>query len=84
MDMIPVESSNIDAVGHDPATQTLAIRFKSGLVYHYAGVSAEAHKALVEAKSIGGHFAQFIRPSYVATKQEPTQEEEATRQRQPE
>lgn len=69
MDMTPVTSSNIASVGHDPETKTLAVQFRSGLVYHYAGVSAEAHKALIEAKSIGGHFAQFIRPHYVATKQ---------------
>jgi hypothetical protein len=61
MEMKPVQSSNIEAVGYDPDTQTLAVQFNGGGVYHYAGVSAEAHKALVEAPSVGGHFHQHIR-----------------------
>lgn len=30
MDMKPVKSSSIDEVGHDPETQTLAVKFKNG------------------------------------------------------
>lgn len=52
--LTPVESSQIAAVGH--AGDVLAVRFKGGQLYHYTGVSAEQHQALVGAESIGKHF----------------------------
>jgi len=39
--LAPVDSSQIEAIGHDPETNTLAIKFKGGGVYHYANVSEE-------------------------------------------
>jgi hypothetical protein len=68
MDRVPVTSSNIASVGHDPATNTLEIEFKGGGVYHYAGVDAAKHAALVNASSVGGHFHQHIKPSHAHTK----------------
>lgn len=45
----PVESSQIHAIGHDPATNTLAIQFKSkggaGSVYHYQNFDSAAFDA---------------------------------------
>lgn len=62
--MTPVDSSSIAAVGHDPATSTLKVQFKSGDTYHYKGVSADAHASLLKAKSIGSHFQTHVRPKY--------------------
>ncbi|MGA3015963.1 MAG: KTSC domain-containing protein [Bryobacteraceae bacterium] len=59
--MQPVESSNIEAIGHDPATNTLGVKFKSGGLYHYQGISAEKHQALMAADSKGKHFFKHIR-----------------------
>ena len=37
-----VTSSQLKEIGHDPATNTLAVRFKhGGTLYHYAGVDAK-------------------------------------------
>lgn len=43
IELTPVESSQIAAIGHNPATNTLAIQFKGkgdkpGSIYHYDGV----------------------------------------------
>ncbi|KVQ87317.1 hypothetical protein WK09_19970 [Burkholderia ubonensis] len=64
-----VESSQIYAIGHDPATNTLAIRFlakrggdKPGSLYHYANFTAEDFEAFRDAESIGSHFGKHIKP----------------------
>jgi hypothetical protein len=67
--MNPVVSSQIDAIGHDPETGTLAIQFKAkpgtdapGSVYHYSNVDAEKFAALAGAESTGSHFYKHIKP----------------------
>jgi hypothetical protein len=60
----PVESSNVEAVGYDAESSTLAVRFKSGGLYHYKNVAPEAHAALMDADSIGSHIARVIRPGF--------------------
>jgi hypothetical protein len=67
--MKPVNSSNITAVGYDPASKTLAVQFKSGGTYHYQNVTPEKHGALMSASSIGGHLHTHIKPHHKATKQ---------------
>ncbi len=65
---IPVESSNIAAVGHDAETETLDVEFHNGTVYRYAEVPLEEHEAWMQADSLGAHFARFIRPRYMGVK----------------
>jgi hypothetical protein len=60
----PVVSSSITHVGHDPATNTLSVRFKGGGLYHYANVSADEHAKFLAADSKGTHFRTFIRGQY--------------------
>lgn len=63
--MTPVESSQIHSIGHDPATNTLAIRFKGkngpGSLYHYPGFTTEQFAAFQKAESKGKHFGAHIR-----------------------
>ena len=60
--LFPVESNQVKAIGYDSATETLAMQFKhgAGAIYHYPNVSAEDHKAFIEAESIGKHFGKHI------------------------
>lgn len=62
----PVESSQIEAIGHDPETNTLAIQFKSktglGSIYHYQNFSAELFRDFRGAESIGSYFGKVIKP----------------------
>ena len=71
----PVKSSQIAHIGHDPATNTLAIQFHGGertggggSIYHYAGVSAQQFADFSKAESIGKHFGQHIRGKFEHTK----------------
>jgi hypothetical protein len=57
----PVTSSTIAGIGYDAKSRTMAVKFKSGSTYRYAGVSAAAHQSLVSAKSIGKYFGQAFR-----------------------
>ena len=68
MNMERVASSNINAIGHDPATNTLRIEFKGGGAYEYAGVPAAAHADLMAADSKGQHFHQHIRGRFTHRK----------------
>lgn len=65
--MDAVESSQIAAIGHDAATNPLAIQFpgkgdKPGSVYHYANFTADDFKAFQAAESKGSHFGKNIKP----------------------
>ena len=71
MDLKPVKSSGIAAVGYEPNTKTLGVKFRSGDLYHYHDVSAQAHQDLIGAKSIGQHFAAKVTNKYRFTKQPP-------------
>lgn len=65
--MDSVESSQIDAIGYDAHSQTMAIRFKGkgdkpGSVYHYSNFTDEDWQTFSQAESIGSHFYRHIKP----------------------
>ena len=72
MEYKAVESSQIEAVAHDPETNTLGIRFhpnkkqkeagERGSEYHYSGVRHDMYVALTEAISVGKFFGEYIKP----------------------
>ncbi|MEO6145908.1 MAG: KTSC domain-containing protein [Sulfuriferula sp.] len=66
--MQPCTSSQIKALGHCAATNTLRVEFKSGGVYDYQGVPAEKFTALTAAESAGKHLQQHIKPHHAFTK----------------
>lgn len=62
----PVTSSQIESIGHDSESNTLAIKFKGwggkdGSVYHYANFTAELFAAFKSAKSAGSYFKSVIK-----------------------
>lgn len=61
MNMVPVSSSNLRAVGYDTATQTLRITFIGSGVYEYFGVPASVHAGLMAANSHGSYFDTHIK-----------------------
>lgn len=62
--MQTVESSQIHAIGHDPATNRMYVRFLSGSgeqrgpgsAYHYENVTADQYQEFLDAESKGSHF----------------------------
>jgi hypothetical protein len=68
MKRTPVTSSNLRNVGFDPKRKVMEIGFKSGRVYEYTGVSAQRHRALMQAASHGKYHWKFVRTSYPYTR----------------
>lgn len=62
--MQPVQSSNIDSIGHN--NESLFVKFKNGNMFHYAGVLLKDFEALIGAESIGKHFAANIKDKFPA------------------
>ena len=62
--MTPCESSRITEHAHDPATNTLYLRFKAkegrGSLYSYTGFPAERYAELCCAESVGRFFGQVV------------------------
>ena len=74
IEMIPCDSSQIEAFGYDADTQTLAIRFPGrgatpGSVYHYAEVPQHVFDAMNGAESKGKFFGSQIRGHFEYEKQ---------------
>jgi len=61
---VPVRSSNLVSVGHDPDRQVLEIEFRGGRVYVYYGVPVPVHAGLMGARSHGRYFHARIRGRY--------------------
>jgi hypothetical protein len=61
MEMIPVSSSNLTAVGYDAENAILRIQFHSSGLYDYHGVSEDVYQALLAAGSKGQFFDQNIK-----------------------
>ena len=60
--MKKVESSNIEAIGHDH--RGLVVRFKGGGVYRYPEADAAVHDEMLKAESIGGFFRDRVRGKF--------------------
>lgn len=69
MHMHSVTSSQITEIGHDPATNILAVRFKhGGTLYHYSGVTAEKFEQFKASESIGSFLGKHIKGHHDFTK----------------
>ncbi len=68
--MNAVKSGQIKSIGHDAATNTLAVEFKSGGIYHYHDVPAAKFHELTAAESIGSHLGKHIKGAHKFTKLE--------------
>lgn len=66
--LVPIASSNLAAVGYNEAKRILAIEFKSGAIYHYAGVPEEVAGEFAVAESRGKFYAAHIKGKYQGQK----------------
>ena len=55
-----VKSSQIAEIGHD-GNSMMAVKFHSGFIYHYPGVTSEQFENFKNSESIGKHFAQHYK-----------------------
>jgi hypothetical protein len=56
-----VESSTLSTLAYDSAREILQLEFRSRAIYHYYGVPAAVHEALLAAPSKGSYFNREIR-----------------------
>lgn len=61
MGVTGVESTVLARVGYDETRELLQLVFCGRGIYHYFGVPAAVHQALLSAPSKGGYFNQAIR-----------------------
>ena len=69
VDMNYVDSSNIEAIGYDAATQDLYVQFLSGSTYIYHGVPQEIYENLMAAPSHGSYLNREIKNVFEYTKE---------------
>jgi hypothetical protein len=62
--LTPVNSSNVAAVGYDPATARLYVVFRGGTLYAYEGVPPAVHAGLMAAPSKGRYLNDEIKGAY--------------------
>jgi KTSC domain len=61
MNIKPVESATLVAIGYDDTREILQLEFRSHAVYRYFGVPVSVYEALVAAPSKGRYFNGTIR-----------------------
>lgn len=60
-----VVSSNVEAIGYDPATQELHVRFlKSGETYVYYNVEEHVFNEMMQSESKGTYLNTNVKGSY--------------------
>lgn len=64
MEMIPVSSSNIAAIGYDEGQSILVIEFNNGRAYEYYSVASYVFDELLNADSKGQYANQNIYKNY--------------------
>lgn len=64
INMIPVDSSNVESVGYDGNEQILYVRFLTGAMYIYKGVNNYEFEGLLSAPSVGSYLHRNIKNNY--------------------
>ena len=69
VELIPVASSLIKAVGFDSEKEELHVLFHKGGEYVYRGVPRPVYGALLEAQSVGHFFLVNVKKQYECIKE---------------
>jgi len=64
MDMIPVRSSAIFAIGYDPTSGRMKIRFNQGHTYDFCRVPEHVFEAFLNSSSKGRYYDLHIKDRY--------------------
>jgi len=68
IEMQPVISSNIKAIGFDKETGTMRVSFLSGGTYDATGTTQADFDEFKSAKSAGQHFNKVLKKAFVWSK----------------
>ncbi len=69
LDMIYVDSSNVEAIGYEDAAMELHVQFVGGALYVYHDAPREVYDDLMAAPSKGSFLNRVIKGVYEFTKQ---------------
>jgi hypothetical protein len=61
MNRTKVSSSSLASVAYDATSSTLEVEFQNGSVYRYFDVPESTYANLMQAESVGGHFAEHVK-----------------------
>lgn len=61
MDMIKVESTQLDQVGFDSETEVMSVIFKGGSLYEYYGLSQKFFDEFLKSDSKGSFFYKNVK-----------------------
>lgn len=67
-EMLPTNSSNVDAIGYDADTNELHVKFRSGGHYIYSAVPPEIFDEAKSSDSIGRFMSKRIKGAFEARK----------------
>ena len=59
-----VTSEHIESIGYEPVDRTLEVKFQSGAVYQYHGVSPQTHQQFLSCPSHGQFLHHEIKPNF--------------------
>ena len=69
LEAIEAEHSKIESFGYCPDSKTLAVKFKSGGLYHYANVPADVHEQMKAAESVGSFLHKNVKGKFEFARQ---------------
>jgi hypothetical protein len=64
MEMVRVYSSAISAIGYDPETRRMKVRFITGVTYDFCRVPPDVVDRFMKSPSKGGFYNSHIRDRY--------------------
>lgn len=64
MNIISINSSTIEAIGYDTASEKLLVKFKNGDHYEYLNVPHYVYHAVIESDSIGRALNSEVKGIY--------------------
>lgn len=66
--LVPVQSTDVYAIGYEPLTGELQIQFQSGRIYSYPNFPPMMYAMFVNAPSKGSFVAIYIKKVYPSTR----------------
>lgn len=63
VEMLPVSSSNVEAIGFDKDERAIYVRFLSGGLYRYLDCDEKLYSSMLEALSMGRFVNKYLKSS---------------------
>jgi hypothetical protein len=64
MEMVPIDSDGVRAIGYDPATQTMHVEFETGALFEYYEVPPDVYQTFMASSAKGSFVSQVLEPGY--------------------